>query len=86
MTSPEQDPLELSKDEIRRLGYQVVDLLADALDIEVGSWMSATGPTQVELTVLDWFKDWIGYQQTAAGVLVSGGSAANLTALACARE
>ena len=36
--------------------------------------------------VLDWFKEWIGYPPGAAGVLVSGGSAANLTALACARE
>ena len=36
--------------------------------------------------VLDWFKEWIGYPADAAGVLVSGGSAANMTALACARE
>ncbi len=62
------------------------DLVASALDIDVGSWMSAAGPTQVELTVLDWFKDWIGYPSSAAGILVSGGSAANMTALACARE
>jgi aromatic-L-amino-acid decarboxylase len=62
------------------------DLIAAALDIDVGSWMSAAGPSQVELTVLDWFKDWIGYPRTAAGILVSGGSAANMTALACARE
>jgi glutamate/tyrosine decarboxylase-like PLP-dependent enzyme len=62
------------------------DLVAGALDLDVGSWMSAAGPSQVELTVLDWFKEWIGYPAEAAGVLVSGGSAANITALACARE
>jgi aromatic-L-amino-acid decarboxylase len=62
------------------------DLIASALDIDVGSWMSAAGPTQLELVVLDWFKDWIGYPAQAAGILVSGGSAANITALACARE
>ena len=61
------------------------DLIASALDIDVGSWMSAAGPSQLELTVLDWFKDWIGFPPTAAGVLVSGGSA-NITALGCARE
>jgi aromatic-L-amino-acid/L-tryptophan decarboxylase len=62
------------------------DLIASALDIDVGSWMSAAGPSQLELVVLDWFKEWIGYPSAAAGVLVSGGSAANITALACARE
>jgi len=36
--------------------------------------------------VLGWFKDWVGYPPEAAGILVSGGSAANMTALACARE
>ena len=44
------------------------------------------GPRGWRLIVLDWFKEWIGYPPGAAGVLVSGGSAANLTALACARE
>jgi glutamate/tyrosine decarboxylase-like PLP-dependent enzyme len=62
------------------------DLIASALDIDVGSWMSAAGPSQLELVVLGWFKDWIGYPAEAAGILVSGGSAANITALACARE
>ena len=62
------------------------DLIASALDIDAGSWMAAAGPSQVELVVLDWFKEWIGYPAQAAGILVSGGSAANVTALACARE
>ena len=62
------------------------DLIAATLDIDVGSWMSAAGPSQLELVVLDWFKRWIGYPLDAAGILVSGGSAANITALACARE
>src|SRR3954452_21886303 len=62
------------------------DLIAAALDLDVGSWMSAAGPSQLELVVLDWFKGWIGYPPEAEGVLLSGGSAANLTALACARE
>jgi glutamate/tyrosine decarboxylase-like PLP-dependent enzyme len=62
------------------------DLIAAALDIDVGSWMSAAGPSQLELVVLDWFKSWVGYPPEAEGILVSGGSAANITALACARE
>src|SRR5262245_9829700 len=62
------------------------DLIASATNIDSGTWREAAGPSQLELTVLDWFRDWIGYPETAAGVLVSGGSAANLTAIACARE
>jgi aromatic-L-amino-acid/L-tryptophan decarboxylase len=62
------------------------DLIASACNIENSSWLLSAGPSQLELTVLDWFKGWIGYPSGAAGVLVSGGSAANMTALACARE
>jgi glutamate/tyrosine decarboxylase-like PLP-dependent enzyme len=62
------------------------DLVASALDIDAGSWSSAAGPSHLELVVLEWFKQWIGYPTRASGILVSGGSAANITALACARE
>jgi aromatic-L-amino-acid/L-tryptophan decarboxylase len=62
------------------------DLIASALNIYAGAWMESAGPSQVELEVVRWFADWIGYPADAAGILVSGGSAANLTALACARE
>ncbi|MGH2919978.1 MAG: pyridoxal phosphate-dependent decarboxylase family protein, partial [Solirubrobacteraceae bacterium] len=62
------------------------DFIASACNIYAGSWMESAGPTQLELEVLGWFKEWIGYPQDAGGVLVGGGSAANLTALACARE
>ena len=62
------------------------DLIASATNVYAGSWMEAAGPSQVELEVIGWFKDWVGYPDEAAGILVSGGSAANLTALACARE
>ena len=62
------------------------DLLAAGLNIYAGSWMEAAGPSRLEVVVLDWFKEWIGYPGDAAGVLTSGGSAANMTALACARE
>jgi glutamate/tyrosine decarboxylase-like PLP-dependent enzyme len=62
------------------------DLIASACNLYVGSWMEAAGASQVELEVLGWFKGWIGYPAGAAGSLVSGGSAGNLTAIACARE
>ncbi len=62
------------------------DFVASACNLYAGSWMESAGPTQLELEILDWFKNWVGYPLEAAGSLVTGGSAANLTALACARE
>jgi len=62
------------------------DLIGSGCNLYAGSWMESAGASQVELEVLGWFKDWIGYPPDAAGSLVSGGSAGNLTALACARE
>jgi glutamate/tyrosine decarboxylase-like PLP-dependent enzyme len=62
------------------------DFVASACNIYAGSWMEAAGPSAVELEVVGWFKNWVGYPERAAGTLVSGGSTANLTALACARE
>jgi aromatic-L-amino-acid decarboxylase len=62
------------------------DLIASACNIYAAAWMESAGPSQVELQVLRWFADWVGYPESSAGALVSGGSAANMTALACARE
>jgi aromatic-L-amino-acid/L-tryptophan decarboxylase len=62
------------------------DFIASALNIYAGSWMESAGPSRLELLLLEQFKQWIGYPPGAAGVLLSGGSAANMTALACARE
>ena len=42
-------------------------------------------PTYVEAQVLDWCKQMLGYPQSASGLLVSGGSMANLVGLAVAR-
>ncbi|TMM19652.1 MAG: aminotransferase class V-fold PLP-dependent enzyme [Actinobacteria bacterium] len=64
----------------------LADLVASACNVYAGSWMESAGPSQVELEVLGWFKDWLGYPPTAAGSLTTGGSAANMTAFACARE
>jgi glutamate/tyrosine decarboxylase-like PLP-dependent enzyme len=62
------------------------DFIASACNLYAGSWMEAAGPTQLELQVVDWFRDWLGLPESAGGTLLSGGSAANMTALAVARE
>ena len=62
------------------------ELVARGANVFQGAWDASAGASAVELVVLDWFKQWVGYLEEAAGVLVSGGSHANLTALACARD
>lgn len=62
------------------------DWLCSASNFFAGSWLEGSGPAQIELTVLDWFKSWLGYPLEAQGLLTSGGSEANLTALVVARE
>jgi glutamate/tyrosine decarboxylase-like PLP-dependent enzyme len=63
----------------------LADFIASGFNVFQGSWIGGSGASEVEIIVLDWFKEWIGYPAEAAGLFLSGGSAANLTALACAR-
>ena len=37
------------------------DFVASACNVYAGSWQEAAGPTQLELEVLGWFKEWVGY-------------------------
>lgn len=62
------------------------DALAAGYNIYGGTWLESSGPSQVELTVIDWFRRWLGLPEGAGGTLVSGGSVANLTGLIVARE
>jgi aromatic-L-amino-acid/L-tryptophan decarboxylase len=64
----------------------LAELTAAAANPYCGAWTESAGPTQVELEVIDWFRGWLGLPAGTAGVLVNGGSAANLTALLVARE
>ena len=49
------------------------------------SWGGGSGPTTVELVVIDWLRELLGMPDGTEGILVSGGSLANLTAFAAAR-
>ncbi|MBY0231971.1 MAG: aminotransferase class V-fold PLP-dependent enzyme [Gemmataceae bacterium] len=64
----------------------LADWLAAGCNFFSGVWLEAAGPSQVELTVLDWFRAILGMPTGASGLLTGGGSEANLTALATARE
>jgi aromatic-L-amino-acid/L-tryptophan decarboxylase len=57
------------------------DLLASAADQNLTSWRSGPAAAAVEHQTLRWLGEFVGFDPAASGILVSGGSAANLTAL-----
>ena len=59
----------------------VADLLASAADQNLTSWRSGPAAAAVEHQTLRWLGEFVGFDAAATGILVSGGSAANLTAL-----
>jgi aromatic-L-amino-acid/L-tryptophan decarboxylase len=61
------------------------DLAAAGYNVFTASWTGGSGPSTVELVVLDWLREWCGLPAGTEGVLVSGGSVATLVALAAAR-
>jgi aromatic-L-amino-acid decarboxylase len=64
----------------------MADALISGFNVFAGTWISGSGPAAVELTVLEWLREMCGLPAGAGGVFVSGGTLANLTALAVARH
>lgn len=62
------------------------DLIASAVNVNVTSWRSGPAATEVERTVIRWLGSLIGYGDNSHGLLTSGGSMANLTALLIAHR
>jgi glutamate/tyrosine decarboxylase-like PLP-dependent enzyme len=62
------------------------DLVVSASSIFAGMWDAGAGAIAAENTALRWLADLAGYPEGAGGVFVSGGSAANLSALVTARD
>ena len=64
----------------------LADFLASGYAINQCTWLVASGPSQLELVVIDWFRRWIGYPEGAGGLFTSGGSATSLDAFVTVRE
>ena len=64
----------------------LADFLAAGYNVNACTWLVASGASQVELVVIDWFRRWLGYPDGAGGVLTSGGSAASVDAFVAARD
>lgn len=64
----------------------VADLIATAVNRYVGVWVAAPALVQLELNVVRWFCEIVGYPEGSGGILTSGGSLANFTAIVTARR
>ncbi|HMA17931.1 MAG TPA: aminotransferase class I/II-fold pyridoxal phosphate-dependent enzyme [Thermoanaerobaculia bacterium] len=64
----------------------VADLIADGVNRYVGVFAAAPGLAQIEANVVRWFADIVGYPAGARGVLTTGGSLANFSAVVTARR
>jgi aromatic-L-amino-acid decarboxylase len=64
----------------------MADALASGMNIFAGTWLEAAAPAEIELVTIDWLRSACGLPETAGGIYVSGGSMANMTALAVARK
>lgn len=64
----------------------LADLIANSVNRYVGIFQAAPGLVRLESNVVDWFCQLIGYGEGSGGLLTSGGSMANLIALAAARS
>src|SRR6476469_160445 len=62
------------------------DLLASTLNANLTIWRSAPAPVELERLTIDWIRQILGFNPEAGGLFVSGGSMANLAALAAARQ
>ena len=62
------------------------DLLASTLNANLTVWRSAPAPVELERLTIDWIRQILGFNAEAVGLFVSGGSMANLAAIAAARE
>ena len=64
----------------------MADALASGFNVFAGTWLGGSAAASMELLVIEWMRSFCGMPETAGGLLVSGGSAANLIALVAARQ
>ena len=88
-------PFTLRNDHPRSFGFipssptwpgVVADFMVAGYHVNQCTWLVASGPSQLELVVIDWFRRWLGYPEGAGGLFTSGNSAASVDAFVAARE
>jgi len=61
------------------------DLIASAVNANVGAWILSPAATEVEAETVRWIAQLIGYPTTCGGLLLSGGNVANTVCLLAGR-
>ena len=64
----------------------MADALVGGYNVFAGTWVSGSGAAAIELATIGWLRDLCGFPASTGGLFVSGGTMANLTALAVARH
>ena len=64
----------------------VADLIANCVNRYTGIYAAAPALVQIEANVIRWFCDIVGYGRGSGGILTTGGSLANFTAIVAARK
>ena len=62
------------------------DALTAAFNPQAGAWRQAEGPAAIEAALIRWMANAAGFPESAGGLFMGGGSAANLTAVVAARD
>ncbi len=64
----------------------IADLIADATNRYVGVFAAAPGLARIESNVVEWFCGIVGYDGDSGGILTTGGSLSNFSAIVAARR
>jgi aromatic-L-amino-acid/L-tryptophan decarboxylase len=64
----------------------LADLLASAMNPNVGAWKLAPAATEIEAQTIRWIAELIGYPVDCGGIMVSGGNMANFVCFLAARR
>jgi len=65
---------------------QAAEVLINATNQSMDSWDQAPSATIIELKLIEWLREQVGYQAGDAGVFTSGGTQSNLMGLMLARD
>src|SRR5690606_32131539 len=60
----------------------LAEVMAAALNMNTGGWKASPAATEIERRTLAWLAELIGYAPESGGLLTSGGTMANVTAIA----